>query len=276
MLVICATVASLFPFVGTILYVIVRPPEYLEDIHERELEMQAAEARLHEANYMLCPHCDYEVKEDFLRCPNCMRKLRDPCRDCGRPLDPDLEALPVLRGRARRRRTPAAAALRSLTAPNSEETTTPMDRTLILVKPDAFARGLTGEIIARFERKGLTLAALKLMTVDEEHRQAPLRRARGQAVLRRPRRLHHLGPARRDDPRGPERGRRPRASSSARRTARGGARLDPRRLRASRCGATSSTARTPTSPPSARSRSSSATVGERAAAVRRSVRRVTP
>jgi nucleoside-diphosphate kinase len=42
-----------------------------------------------------------------------------------------------------------------------------MDRTLILVKPDAFARGLTGEIIARFERKGLRIAALKHMTVDE-------------------------------------------------------------------------------------------------------------
>ena len=43
-----------------------------------------------------------------------------------------------------------------------------MDRTLILVKPDAFARGLTGEIIARFERKGLRLVALKQMTVDED------------------------------------------------------------------------------------------------------------
>ena len=41
-----------------------------------------------------------------------------------------------------------------------------MDRTLILVKPDAFARRLTGEIIARFERKGLHLAELKLMTVE--------------------------------------------------------------------------------------------------------------
>jgi nucleoside-diphosphate kinase len=42
-----------------------------------------------------------------------------------------------------------------------------MDRTLILVTPDAFARRLTGEIIARFERKGLHLAALKLLTLDE-------------------------------------------------------------------------------------------------------------
>jgi nucleoside-diphosphate kinase len=43
-----------------------------------------------------------------------------------------------------------------------------VDRTLILVKPDAFARNLTGEIIARFERKGLRIAALKHMTVTEE------------------------------------------------------------------------------------------------------------
>ncbi|MGI8579839.1 MAG: nucleoside-diphosphate kinase [Solirubrobacteraceae bacterium] len=43
-----------------------------------------------------------------------------------------------------------------------------MDRTLILVKPDAFARGLTGEIIARFERKGLVIAALRHMTVDTD------------------------------------------------------------------------------------------------------------
>ncbi len=43
-----------------------------------------------------------------------------------------------------------------------------MERTLILVKPDAFARNLTGEIIARFERKGLKLAALKLMTITSE------------------------------------------------------------------------------------------------------------
>ena len=56
-----------------------------------------------------------------------------------------------------------------------------MDRTLILVKPDAFARGLTGEIISRFERKGLKIVALKHMTVEreqaethyEEHREKP-------------------------------------------------------------------------------------------------------
>src|SRR3954454_7680101 len=43
-----------------------------------------------------------------------------------------------------------------------------MDRTLILVKPDAFARNLTGEIIARFERKWLRIAALKHMTMSRD------------------------------------------------------------------------------------------------------------
>ena len=43
-----------------------------------------------------------------------------------------------------------------------------MSRTLILVKPDAFDRGLTGEVIARFERKGLRLVAMKQMVADTE------------------------------------------------------------------------------------------------------------
>jgi nucleoside-diphosphate kinase len=43
-----------------------------------------------------------------------------------------------------------------------------MERTLILVKPDAFARSLTGEVIARFERKGLSIVALKQMRMDRD------------------------------------------------------------------------------------------------------------
>jgi hypothetical protein len=115
MLIGCATAASLFPFVGTIVYMIVRPPEYLDDVRERDLEMQAAEARLAELGYHLCPHCDYEVERDFLRCPNCMRKLKDPCKTCGKPLDPvwkicpfcesEIGAVPVQTRRPRRRAT---------------------------------------------------------------------------------------------------------------------------------------------------------------------------
>jgi RNA polymerase subunit RPABC4/transcription elongation factor Spt4 len=66
---------------------ILRPPEYLEDVRERELEMQAAEARLHQLDQSLCPHCDYRVERDFVRCPSCLRKLKERCVSCSRPLD---------------------------------------------------------------------------------------------------------------------------------------------------------------------------------------------
>src|SRR5579871_260764 len=75
-----ATAASLFPFVGTLVYMIVRPPEYLDDVHERELEIQAAEARL----------AEYGMH----RCPTCLRKLKDPCASCGKPLDPAWKLCP--------------------------------------------------------------------------------------------------------------------------------------------------------------------------------------
>jgi len=117
MLVGCATAAALFPFVGTIVYMILRPPEYLEDVRERELEVQAAEARLHDFDHSLCPHCDYRIERDFVRCPSCLRKLKERCANCSRPLDqawticPYCEtevAAPAPARRTRRRRTQAA------------------------------------------------------------------------------------------------------------------------------------------------------------------------
>ena len=87
MLIGCATAASLFPFVGTIVYMVLRPPEYLEDVRERELETQAAEARVQEAQERTCPHCDYRIEPDFVRCPSCLRKLKERCVSCSRPLD---------------------------------------------------------------------------------------------------------------------------------------------------------------------------------------------
>jgi hypothetical protein len=87
MLVGCATAASLFPFVGTIIYLILRPPEYLEDVRERELETHATEVRLHELEGSLCPHCDYRIEPDFVRCPSCLRKLKERCLNCSKPLD---------------------------------------------------------------------------------------------------------------------------------------------------------------------------------------------
>ncbi len=118
----CATAASLFPFVGTLVYLIVRPPEYLEDVRERELEMQAAEARLHAAGYYLCPHCDSPIERDYLMCPTCLRKLKEPCLTCKRPIDPtwkvcaycEAEVGVPPRKPARRRRTTSEQAAETL------------------------------------------------------------------------------------------------------------------------------------------------------------------
>src|SRR6201991_3956446 len=79
LLVLCATAASLFPFVGTIVYLIVRPPEFLDDVRLREVEVRVAAAGAGPVVPHAGPHCDYEVERDYLRCPNCMRKLKDPC-----------------------------------------------------------------------------------------------------------------------------------------------------------------------------------------------------
>jgi RNA polymerase subunit RPABC4/transcription elongation factor Spt4 len=120
MLVGCATAAALFPFVGTIVYMIVRPPEYLDDVRERELEIQASEARLAQLSYLLCANCDYEVEKDFLICPNCFHRLKEPCQTCGKPLEPAWSICPycesqvpgaaVATPRRRRRREATAEA----------------------------------------------------------------------------------------------------------------------------------------------------------------------
>ena len=94
MLVGCATAAALFPFVGTMVYMIVRPPEYMEDTRERELEIAAAEARLAEIHHHECPHCGFDIERTFLRCPSCLRRLKEPCGTCGKPLDPRWKICP--------------------------------------------------------------------------------------------------------------------------------------------------------------------------------------
>jgi hypothetical protein len=87
-LVACATVGSFFPYIGTAVYAIVRPPEFLEDAHERELEIRAAELRVRQLTEASCPNCEYPVEKNFLRCPQCQRRLKDPCKSCGKPVDP--------------------------------------------------------------------------------------------------------------------------------------------------------------------------------------------
>jgi Double zinc ribbon len=87
-LIACSVGASLFPFIGTVIYSILRPPEYLEDRRERELEIRAAELRVRQLAERSCPKCEYPLEKGFLRCPNCQARVKDPCPSCGEPIDP--------------------------------------------------------------------------------------------------------------------------------------------------------------------------------------------
>src|SRR3954451_24389705 len=104
-LVACATGASLFPFVGTIVYTILRPPEYLEDARERELEIRASQLRVRQLEEQSCPNCEHPIERSFLRCPNCRVRVKDPCESCGKPVDPRWSLCPYcespLRGGSR-------------------------------------------------------------------------------------------------------------------------------------------------------------------------------
>jgi hypothetical protein len=106
-LVACATIAAFIPYIGTAVYAILRPPEFLEDAHERELEIRAAELRVRQLTELSCPNCEYPVEKNYLRCPNCQHSLKDPCPSCAKPVDPRWAVCPYceseLEGRSRRR-----------------------------------------------------------------------------------------------------------------------------------------------------------------------------
>ena len=122
MLVGCATAASLFPFIGTIVYTIVRPPEYLEDRHERELEIKAAEKRLALLENRTCRNCGAEVDPSLPALPELHAQAEGAVRELRQAARPALAGVPLLRGRGRRRRCGQAAsrAASAARAPRTE------------------------------------------------------------------------------------------------------------------------------------------------------------
>jgi hypothetical protein len=143
-LVACATVGSFFPYIGTAVYAIVRPPEFLEDAHERELEIRAAELKVRQLTEASCPKCEYPVEKSFLRCPQCQNRLKDPCQNCGKPVDPRWALCPycetAIAERPRRQRSkrearpkreeqpkrrPAAKSKKDAPAPEKDEAARP-------------------------------------------------------------------------------------------------------------------------------------------------------
>ena len=89
-----ATLVGLFPpFVGPFAYMLFRPPEFIDDRRERELEIRAIESRLAAAD-ITCRVCHAEVDPSFLVCPVCTTKLKQACANCNAPLEPMWQVCP--------------------------------------------------------------------------------------------------------------------------------------------------------------------------------------
>jgi Double zinc ribbon len=117
-LVALATVVGLVPpFLGPIIYLFFRPPEYLQDVRERDLEIKAMEERLSQLDQR-CPVCRARVESTYVVCPVCTTRLKQACPSCGQPLEslwqvcpycateitPGFPALEDVTSRRRRRR----------------------------------------------------------------------------------------------------------------------------------------------------------------------------
>jgi hypothetical protein len=87
-LVAMATLLGLIPpFLGALIYMLFRPPEYLEEVRERDLEIAAIEQRL-DGRELRCPVCRADVDSSFLVCPVCTTRLKEACTSCRAPLEP--------------------------------------------------------------------------------------------------------------------------------------------------------------------------------------------
>jgi Double zinc ribbon len=121
----CATLASFIPYLGTAIYAIVRPPEFLEDAHERELEIKAAELRVRQLTEHSCPGCGFPAEKSFLRCPECQRRLKHPCPSCGKPVDPKWALCPYCETALSERERPRRKRAEGRQAPREERKAAP-------------------------------------------------------------------------------------------------------------------------------------------------------
>ena len=81
-----AFIGLALPFLGPIIYLFFRPPEYLQDVRERDLEIKAMEERLAQLDQR-CPVCRARVEPSYLVCPVCTTRLKQSCASCGQPLE---------------------------------------------------------------------------------------------------------------------------------------------------------------------------------------------
>jgi RNA polymerase subunit RPABC4/transcription elongation factor Spt4 len=92
------------PYMGTVVYAILRPAEYLSEVRERELEVRAMEQELQIMR--ACPSCGELIKPEYVACPSCRRTLRTTCPSCERVQEPSWKLCPYCGYDPRSRRVP--------------------------------------------------------------------------------------------------------------------------------------------------------------------------
>lgn len=115
-----------FSIAGLLLYLILRPRETLAEAYERSLESEALLQELEDQQ--ACPTCRRRVEQDFIVCPYCRTRLRDPCRACGKALSFAWTACPYCgaeRGRQEAASTAGSIAEEPAAAPAEPQTAPP-------------------------------------------------------------------------------------------------------------------------------------------------------
>jgi RNA polymerase subunit RPABC4/transcription elongation factor Spt4 len=83
--VLAALLVALLPFIGIIIYLILRPPETLAEAYERALEEEALLQEIEERP--TCPGCSRTINPNWILCPHCHTRLRKACPDCNSLMD---------------------------------------------------------------------------------------------------------------------------------------------------------------------------------------------
>lgn len=88
-LVFLATLVGLaLPYIGSVVYLLFRPSDTLDDVRSRRVELQALEQQLQRWQVAACPVCRTALGPDYIACPVCMTVLRASCARCNAPLEP--------------------------------------------------------------------------------------------------------------------------------------------------------------------------------------------
>jgi hypothetical protein len=90
---VAGAVGLALPYLGSVVYMLFRPGELLDDVRERELEIRAMEERLG-GRILHCPKCRAEVLPTYVVCPVCTTRLKRACRGCHAPLEPLWQVCP--------------------------------------------------------------------------------------------------------------------------------------------------------------------------------------